>query len=178
MAAHELRIQRIEDGTLRHPPVPALWKASHDDGTVPDTDYVVAAGTGTVYSFVVHYAPKVPGRSLPFVVALVELDEGVRMLGELRDVDPESVHIGMPVEVAFPRLSRIRRQTAMDALRVAPGRCIRRGQSAMTAVTPTAVAVGMVLPPLTIEATPTFVVASALATRDFQDVHHDRDLAH
>ncbi|MCB1295894.1 MAG: MaoC family dehydratase [Gordonia sp.] len=36
----------------------------------------------------------------------------------------------------------------------------------------------MVLPPLTIEATPTFVVASALATRDFQDVHHDRDLAH
>ena len=48
----------------------------------------------------------------------------------------------------------------------------------MTAVTPTAVAVGMVLPPLTIEATPTFVVASALATRDFQDVHHDRDLAH
>lgn len=34
------------------------------------------------------------------------------------------------------------------------------------------------LPPLTIEATPTFVVASALATRDFQDVHHDRDLAH
>jgi len=30
---------------------------------------------------------------------------------------------------------------------------------------------------LTIEATPTFVVATALATRDFQDVHHDRDLA-
>ncbi|MFT4125941.1 MAG: MaoC family dehydratase [Gordonia sp. (in: high G+C Gram-positive bacteria)] len=39
------------------------------------------------------------------------------------------------------------------------------------------VAVGDTLPALTIEATPTFVVASALATRDFQDVHHDRDLA-
>lgn len=38
--------------------------------------------------------------------------------------------------------------------------------------------VGDALPPLTIEATPTFVVATALATRDFQDVHHDRDLAH
>lgn len=37
--------------------------------------------------------------------------------------------------------------------------------------------VGDTLPPLTIEATPTFVVATALATRDFQDVHHDRDLA-
>ncbi|MCT2263941.1 MaoC family dehydratase [Dietzia cinnamea] len=34
------------------------------------------------------------------------------------------------------------------------------------------------LPELTIEGTPTFIVASALATRDFQDVHHDRDLAH
>ncbi|MCP2234328.1 MaoC family dehydratase [Prauserella halophila] len=36
---------------------------------------------------------------------------------------------------------------------------------------------GTELPPLTVEATPTFVVASALATRDFQDVHHDRDAA-
>ena len=38
--------------------------------------------------------------------------------------------------------------------------------------------VGDQLPPLTIEATPTFVVSTALATRDFQDVHHDRDRAH
>jgi hypothetical protein len=39
------------------------------------------------------------------------------------------------------------------------------------------VAEGTELPPLTIEATPTFVVSTALATRDFQDVHHDRDAA-
>ena len=38
-------------------------------------------------------------------------------------------------------------------------------------------AVGTQLPELTIQATPTFVVSSALATRDFQDVHHDRDAA-
>src|SRR6266700_2558202 len=36
---------------------------------------------------------------------------------------------------------------------------------------------GLVLPELVIEVTPTFVVASAIATRDFQDVHHDRDRA-
>ncbi len=36
---------------------------------------------------------------------------------------------------------------------------------------------GPVLPELVIEVTPTFVVASAIATRDFQDVHHDRDRA-
>ncbi|WP_410568446.1 acyl dehydratase [Amycolatopsis sp. cmx-4-61] len=41
----------------------------------------------------------------------------------------------------------------------------------------TVVAEGTELPPLTIEATPTFVVSTALATRDFQDVHHDRDSA-
>ncbi|WP_319028032.1 MaoC family dehydratase [Dietzia sp. PP-33] len=44
--------------------------------------------------------------------------------------------------------------------------------------TPPSVTVGDRLPELAIEGTPTFIVASALATRDFQDVHHDRDLAH
>ena len=39
------------------------------------------------------------------------------------------------------------------------------------------IAVGTRLPELRIEATPTMVVSTALATRDFQDVHHDRDLA-
>jgi acyl dehydratase len=36
---------------------------------------------------------------------------------------------------------------------------------------------GVALPELVIDVTPTFVVASAIATRDFQDVHHDRDKA-
>ena len=39
------------------------------------------------------------------------------------------------------------------------------------------IGVGATLPPLVIDVTPTFVVSTALATRDFQDVHHDRDLA-
>lgn len=39
------------------------------------------------------------------------------------------------------------------------------------------IAVGEELPPLVIDVTPTFVVSTAIATRDFQDVHHDRDLA-
>ena len=39
------------------------------------------------------------------------------------------------------------------------------------------IAVGEELPPLELDVTPTFVVGTALATRDFQDVHHDRDLA-
>ncbi len=54
-----------------------------------------------MFSFVVHHAPQVPGRTLPFVIALVELDEGVRMLGELRNVDPAKVEIGMPVSATY-----------------------------------------------------------------------------
>ncbi len=60
--AHELRIQRLADGSLQHPPVPAVWQDKADP-----IDYVVAGGKGTVFSFVVHHAPKVPGRTLPFV---------------------------------------------------------------------------------------------------------------
>jgi hypothetical protein len=37
--------------------------------------------------------------------------------------------------------------------------------------------IGTQLPELTLDASPTFVVSTALATRDFQDVHHDRDRA-
>jgi uncharacterized OB-fold protein len=94
--AHELRIQKRPDGSLQHPPVPAIWQ----DKEVP-TDYVVAGGKGTVFSFVVHHAPKVPGRTLPFVIALVQLEEGVRMLGELRNVDPATVEVGMPVRATY-----------------------------------------------------------------------------
>jgi uncharacterized protein len=94
--AHELRIQKRGDGSLQHPPVPALWA----DKEAP-IDYVVASGKGTVFSFVVHHAPKVPGRTPPFVIALVELEEGVRMLGELRNVDPATVEIGMPVRAMY-----------------------------------------------------------------------------
>jgi uncharacterized protein len=94
--AHELRIQKRPDGSLQHPPVPALWQ----DKQAP-IDYVVASGKGTVFSFVVHHAPKVPGRTLPFVIALVELEEGVRMLGQLRNVDPATVEIGMPVRTTY-----------------------------------------------------------------------------
>ncbi|WP_291082533.1 bifunctional MaoC family dehydratase N-terminal/OB-fold nucleic acid binding domain-containing protein, partial [Dietzia sp. UBA5065] len=56
--AHELRIQTREDGSLQHPPVPALWKDKSEQ-----TDFVVSSGRGTVFSFVTHHAPRVPGRT-------------------------------------------------------------------------------------------------------------------
>ena len=96
-ARHELRIQRCGGcGTLRHPPGPMCPVCGF-----ARLEYDVAAGTGEVYSYVVHRHPSVPGRRLPIVIALVQLTEGVRMVGELLDIDPERVRIGLPVRVTF-----------------------------------------------------------------------------
>jgi uncharacterized protein len=96
-AAGELRIQRCGGcGALRHPPGPMCPGCG-----AARPEYVIAAGTGEVYSYVVQHHPPVPGKSLPIVVALVQLIEGVRMVGELVQVSPDRVRIGLPVRVEF-----------------------------------------------------------------------------
>jgi uncharacterized OB-fold protein/acyl dehydratase len=96
-ARHELRIQRCGGcGTLRHPPGPMCPVCCF-----ARPEYDVAAGTGEIYSYVVHHHPPVPGRRLPIVIVLVQLTEGVRMVGELLGTDPERVRIGLPVRVTF-----------------------------------------------------------------------------
>jgi len=96
-ARGELRIQRCRGcGTLRHPPGPMCPACGADK-----PEYLLAAGTGEVYSYVVHHHPPVPGHQAPFVVALVQLTEGVRMVGELLGVDPDGVRVGMPVRAEF-----------------------------------------------------------------------------
>ncbi|RDI24627.1 hypothetical protein DFR72_109207 [Lentzea flaviverrucosa] len=92
----ELRIQRCGGcGLLRHPPGPMCPECG---ATKPK--YLVSEGYGVVYSYVVHHHPQVPGKQTPFVIALVELDEGVRMLGEL-DGEPS---VGQRVEVVFTKV--------------------------------------------------------------------------
>jgi uncharacterized OB-fold protein len=99
-AAGELRIPRCNAcGALRFPPGPAC---QHCDAY--DRGHVVAAGTGTVFSYVVHRHPPVPGKELPIVIALIDLDEGVRMVGEVIDVPAEEIAIGMRLRVDFNRI--------------------------------------------------------------------------
>ena len=72
-----------------------------------DRGYVVASGLGTVFSYVVHRHPPVPGKELPIVIALIDLDEGVRMVGEVAEVAPEgegAIEIGMRLRVDFNRV--------------------------------------------------------------------------
>jgi uncharacterized protein len=96
-ALGELRVQRCGAcKALRHPPGPACPACE-----ALEPEYVVASGLGEVYSYVVHHHPPVPGKELPFVVALVELEEGVRVLAELADVPADEVRIGLPVRISF-----------------------------------------------------------------------------
>jgi len=96
-AAGELRIQRCTAcGSLRHPPGPAC-----QDCQALARDFVVADGHGTVFSYVVHRHPPVPGQELPILLVLVDLPEGVRMIGRLKDVEPGEIEIGMPVRASY-----------------------------------------------------------------------------
>jgi uncharacterized OB-fold protein len=63
--------------------------------------WIDAVGTGTVYSYSVLHHPQNPAFDYPILAALVDLDEGVRVVTNLVDVAPADVTIGMPVEVTF-----------------------------------------------------------------------------
>lgn len=63
----------------------------------------VASGHGTVHSFTVSRRPAGAGfaAEVPYVVALIDLEEGPRMLSNIVDSDPDDVIIGAGVEVVF-----------------------------------------------------------------------------
>ncbi|MFG1704533.1 bifunctional MaoC family dehydratase N-terminal/OB-fold nucleic acid binding domain-containing protein [Nonomuraea sp. M3C6] len=93
----ELRIQTCADcGELRHPPGPLCPHCRSVNRA-----HTVATGEGTLYSYVVYHHPPVPGRETPFVVGVVELPEGVRIVGNVVDCPIEEVVIGMPLRVTY-----------------------------------------------------------------------------
>ncbi|MBI9086876.1 MAG: Zn-ribbon domain-containing OB-fold protein [Desulfobacterales bacterium] len=64
------------------------------------------AGRGTVYSFTVvrNNAPSAFLAAMPYVVAIVRLEEGVQMCTNIVGCDPEEVRCDMPVEVVFDKI--------------------------------------------------------------------------
>ena len=95
--AGTLLIQRCAScGLLRHPPGP-MCPACRS----LEWDTVEASGRGTVYSFVINHYPQVPAFEYPLAVALIELEEGTRLVSDVIDCDPHDVHVGMPVTVEF-----------------------------------------------------------------------------
>ncbi|MFD7862522.1 bifunctional MaoC family dehydratase N-terminal/OB-fold nucleic acid binding domain-containing protein [Streptomyces sp. NPDC059783] len=92
-AEHRLLIQRCAGcGELRHPPGPCCPACRS-----LEWDTVEASGTGHVYSFVVSHHPQHPAFDSPYLVAVVELAEGTRLITNLTGVAPEDVTVGMPV---------------------------------------------------------------------------------
>jgi uncharacterized OB-fold protein len=99
LARHELYFQRCRDCGLRRFYPRALCPACLSSAT----DWVRASGRGTVYSFTVTHQNQAPGfrEELPYVLALVELEEGPRVMTNIVGCPPERVCIGLPVEVVF-----------------------------------------------------------------------------
>jgi uncharacterized OB-fold protein len=83
-------------GVMRHPPRPMcpLCRSL-------EIDVVTLAGRGTVYSYAILHYPQNPAFDYPVLAALVDLDEGIRVVSNLIDVAPQDIHVGMRVEVCF-----------------------------------------------------------------------------
>jgi hypothetical protein len=98
-AQGRLVAQRCSDcGRFHHPPRP-MCPVCHS----LQYEVVELSGTGQVYSYAVLHHPRSPRFSYPLVAALVDLDEGIRMVTNLVGTEPADVRIGMPVRVVFDR---------------------------------------------------------------------------
>ncbi len=92
-----LLIQRCDAcHRFRHPPRPMCPACNSLKWTA-----VEASGRGTVFSFVLPRHPQYPWFEPDYIVGLVKLEEGVRLVTNLVDVAPETVSIGMAVTVRF-----------------------------------------------------------------------------
>jgi uncharacterized OB-fold protein len=67
--------------------------------------WIDSSGRGTVYSYTIVHRPPRPEFDTPYVVAIVELEEGWHMLTNVVGCDPADVRVGLPVRVAFRRMS-------------------------------------------------------------------------
>jgi uncharacterized protein len=93
---NQLLIQQCSDcAALRQPPEPMCpscqslnWRPKQ------------ATGRGKVYTWIVSKHPNMPDSDFR-IVALIDLEEGVRMVSNLRDVELADVHEAMPVELFF-----------------------------------------------------------------------------
>jgi hypothetical protein len=94
---HKLLIQRCAGcQALRHPPRPMCPRCN-----ALAWDTIESSGRGEVYSFVMPRHPPFPWFEGTYIVALVALEEGIRLVSNLCEIDPDEVTIGMPVEVFF-----------------------------------------------------------------------------
>ena len=94
-----LRFLRCQDcGYYVHPPTPRCPKCLSKDVVAEPV-----SGRATVATFSVNHQPWMPGPELPYVVAIVEIEEqpSVRLTTNIVNCAVDDVRIGMPVRVVF-----------------------------------------------------------------------------
>ena len=98
-AAGELRFQRCTAcATWRHPPRARCAACGSDEW-----EWALASGRGHVYTWTVTHRPIDPGFAdeVPYAVLVVEMEEGPRLVGNLRGLAPSELTIGLAVEVVL-----------------------------------------------------------------------------
>jgi uncharacterized OB-fold protein len=78
------------------PVCPKCWSAALGTREV--------SGSGSVFSYVIYHRTYHPSIPAPYVVAIIELDEGVRLVSNIIECEPGAVFIGMQVEVVFQQI--------------------------------------------------------------------------
>lgn len=97
VARGELLGQRCADcSRLVHPPRPMCPSCQS-----LKRETVKLSGRGTVYSWVIPRHPPAVGFAEPPIVALIELEEGIRLVSNVIEVSPAAVRAGLAVEVCF-----------------------------------------------------------------------------
>jgi uncharacterized OB-fold protein len=99
----ELVLQRCTAcDTVRHPPRPRCGECA-----AAEHHWEPASGLGRVHSFTIVRHPPHPklAGSVPYVVALIELDEGPRMISNVVGVEPDDVAIDQRVQVRFDQVA-------------------------------------------------------------------------
>ncbi len=97
----KLLIQKCSDcGKLRHPCRPMCGACQSTNW-----DAIEASGRGTVHSYTILHHPQVPGYDFPAPIGLIDLEEGTRLVANIRGCKPDDIHIGMKVECLVEEVS-------------------------------------------------------------------------
>lgn len=96
---HELRMQRCAAcGVVRFRPQPVCPACLS-----VEAEWALLSGRGAIYTYGVVRSPMMPAfaADVPYILALVQLEEGPRLTTNIVECGPEDVRIGAPVEVIF-----------------------------------------------------------------------------
>ena len=167
-AEGRLLIQRCSDcGQLRHPPGPACpvcrsfrW------------DAVESSRRGTLHSWTVVHHPTDSAFEYPVAVGLIDLEEGTRLVADFEHVPERGLEIGAPVHIVFGEHAHgeVLPHVRLGDLPSPTTATSSEERSPATAAEPSE---GVALPPLRIALDRTAIAAGALASQDFEEVHHD-----